>query len=155
MKILWVLDELTFYQSAGTAAACLPAEGTVPISVLPFKVLLSIINLLLLIRYEYTVSIGLLDELPSTSLQALQLHAFLQKEQYSVISVLPFKMVFEYNRSTFVNETWIYCDYWTLWCWVWSRSKCSCTCRTASTYPFKYRIVKKNNCALFIWHYVK
>ncbi len=54
-----MLDELTFYQSAGTAAARLPAEGAVLISVLTFKVLFSIVNLLLSLRHEYTVIIGL------------------------------------------------------------------------------------------------
>ena len=56
MNRLWVLDELTICQFAGTAAACLPAEGTVLISVLPliksaFEYITNI-NLLLLIRYE-------------------------------------------------------------------------------------------------------
>ena len=79
---------MTSYQSAGTAAACLPAEGTVLISFLPIKVLLSTIYLLLLIRYEYTVSIGLLDELTFYQ-SAGTAAACLPAEGTVLISVLP------------------------------------------------------------------
>ena len=57
-----IATELTFYESAGTAAACLPAEGDFFFfTILAFKILLSIINthVLLLTRHEYTLSIEL------------------------------------------------------------------------------------------------